>query len=252
LGPEPADFERWLRERLAQSSNKKGVLLSSIHRVKGQEWDQVILFGVDRGSMPHQLAEDLEEERRVFHVALTRGRRTVMVLADRERPSRFLSELSGIAPRPVESPPERVDRPAANAPRDGIHVALGDVVGITGGYKAKVDEILATGVLVKVSETGATMAVPWGERISKGGLEGRLAPGIGSGDPRLVERLRAWRLDQARSQGVPAFVVFNDRTLQALASVRPSTSEGLLDVPGIGPGKLEAYGEELLELLTFD
>jgi DNA helicase-2/ATP-dependent DNA helicase PcrA len=252
LGPEPADFERWLRERLAQSSNKKGVLLSSIHRVKGQEWDQVILFGVDRGSMPHQLAEDLEEERRVFHVALTRGRRTVMVLADRERPSRFLSELSGTAPRPVESPPERVDRPAANAPRDGIHVALGDVVGITGGYRAKVDEILATGVLVKVSETGATMAVPWGERISKGGLEGRLAPGIGSGDPRLVERLRAWRLDQARSQGVPAFVVFNDRTLQALASVRPSTSEGLLDVPGIGPGKLEAYGEELLELLTFD
>jgi DNA helicase-2/ATP-dependent DNA helicase PcrA len=252
LGPEPADFERWLRERLAQSSDKKGVLLSSIHRVKGQEWDQVIVFGVDGGSMPHRLAEDLEEERRVFHVAMTRGRRSVMVLADRERPSPFLSELNGTAPRPVESPPERMDRPAANAPRDGIHVALGDVVGITGGYRAKVEEILATGVLVKVSETGATMAVPWGERISKGSLEGRLAPGIGSGDPRMVERLRAWRLDQARTQGVPAFVVFNDRTLQALASLRPSTSEGLLDVPGIGPAKLEAYGDELLELLTFD
>lgn len=67
-----------------------------------------------------------------------------------------------------------------------------------------------------------------------------------------MERLRSWRLDQAKSQGVPAYVVFNDRTLDALASVRPSTSEGLLDIPGIGAAKLEAYGDELLELLTFD
>lgn len=252
LGPGPADFERWLRERLAQSTTDGGVLLSSIHRVKGQEWDQVVVFGVDHGSMPHQLSEDLEEERRVFHVAMTRGRRSVLILADEERPSRFLSELDGTAPQPVEPPPERVDRQAAHAPPDGIHVAIGDVVGITGGYRAEVDEILATGVLVKLTETGATIAVPWGDRISKGSLEGRLAPGIGSGDPGLVERLRAWRLDQARAQGVPAFVVFNDRTLQALASLRPSTSEGLLDVPGIGPAKLEAYGDELLELLMLD
>lgn len=252
LGPEPAGFERWLRERLAEPTTKGGVLLSSIHRVKGQEWDQVIVFGVDRGSMPHQLSEDLEEERRVFHVAMTRGRRSVTVLADRERPSRFLSELDGTAPRPVDPPPERVDRQAANAPPDGIHVELGDVVGITGGYRAQVEETLATGVLVKLTETGATIAVPWGERISKGDLEGRLTPGSSSGDPQMVERLRAWRLTQARSQDVPAFVIFNDRTLQALASLRPSTSEGLLNVPGIGPAKLEAYGDELLELLTFD
>jgi DNA helicase-2/ATP-dependent DNA helicase PcrA len=252
LGPDPSRFEGWLRDRLAGSTPPGGVLLSSVHRVKGQEWDHVVVFGVDRGAMPHQLSEDVEEERRVFHVAMTRGRRSVSILADRDRPSRFLTEIDGTAPRPVASPPERVDRQAVKAPADGIHVVVGDVIATAGGYRVRVDEILTTGVLVTVTETSATMAVPWGERIDKGGTKGRLVPGIGTGDPQLVERLKAWRLDQARSQGVPAFVVFNDRTLDALASLRPSSSEGLLAVPGIGPAKLEAYGDELIELLTFE
>jgi len=57
-------------------------------------------------------------------------------------------------------------------------------------------------------------------------------------------------LDQARSQGVPAFVVFNDRTLDAIAALRPSTDTALLEVPGIGPAKLDAYGDQLLDLLS--
>ena len=61
-----------------------------------------------------------------------------------------------------------------------------------------------------------------------------------------------WRLGQARAQGVPAYVVFNDRTLEALAALRPSTEHGLLQVPGIGPAKLEAYGDQILELLGSD
>ena len=251
MGPEPARFEAWLRRRLA-SPKGRGVLLSSVHRVKGQEWDHVVVFGVDQRAMPHQLSDDIEEERRVFHVAMTRGRRSVLVLADDDRPSRFLTEIDGTAPRSRQPQPARMDGRAANAPRDGVHVVVGDVIGITGGYQASVGEILTTGVLVKISETGATMAIPWGERVSKGGSEGRLTPGVGSTDPGLVERLRSWRLDQAKSQGVPAYVVFNDRTLDALSSVRPSTSEGLLDIPGIGAAKLEAYGDELLELLTLD
>jgi len=252
LGPEPARFEGWLRDRLAGPTPPGGVLLSSVHRVKGQEWDHVVVFGVDRGAMPHQLSEDVEEERRVFHVAMTRGRRSVLILADRDRPSRFLSEIDGTAPRPVAPPPERVDRQAVKAPADGIHVVVGDVIATAGGYRVRVDEILTTGVLVTVAETSATMAVPWGERIDKGGTKGRLVPGIGTGDPQLVERLKAWRLDRAKFQGVPAFVVFNDRTLDALASLRPSSPEGLLGIPGIGPAKLEAYGDELIELLTFE
>jgi len=94
------------------------------------------------------------------------------------------------------------------------------------------------------------MAAPWGEKVTKGGVSGRLTPGGGPTDPYLMERLKSRRLEQARSQGVPAYVVFNDRTLEAIAVLRPTTESGLLDVPGIGPAKLDAYGDQLLDLLA--
>lgn len=248
LGPEPAAFEGWLRERLNAATTPNGVTLSTVHRVKGLEWDHVLVFGVDRGTMPHELSDDIEEERRVFHVAITRGRQTVTVIADEDRPSRFLTEIDGTAPRPTE-PPARAEPAAGKEIPDGVHVAVGDLLSISGGYVGRVAEILTTGVLLELTETGATMAVPWGERVDKSGNKGRLAPGSGSVDSATAERLRSWRLDQARSQGVPAYVVFNDRTLEALASLKPTTTEALLDVPGIGPAKLDAYGDELLDLL---
>jgi DNA helicase II / ATP-dependent DNA helicase PcrA len=252
LGPGPADFEPWLRKTLTVSGSADGVTLSTVHRVKGLEWDHVVVFGADRGSMPHELADDIEEERRVFHVAITRGRETVTVLADRDRPSRFLTEIDGTAPRPTVPPPPREDRSAATAPADAIYVGVGDVIEVSGGYQGRVAEVLTTGVLLRLVPTGATMAVPWGERVTKGATSGRLAPGTGSADPGLLERLRDWRRQQAQSQGVPAYVVFNDRTLAALAALRPSTTEALLAVPGIGPAKLEAYGDDLIELVALD
>ncbi len=117
LGPEPASFEPWLREKLGTPSTPGGVLLSSVHRVKGLEWDHVLVFGADRGTMPHDLSDDVEEERRVFHVALTRGRTSVTVLVDEDRPSRFLTEIDGSAPLPSAIPQTREDRPAVSAPR---------------------------------------------------------------------------------------------------------------------------------------
>ena len=251
LGPGPADFEPWLRKSLSTSGTSGGVMLSTVHRVKGLEWDHVIVFGADRGSMPHDLSEDIEEERRVFHVAMTRGRETVTVLADAKRPSRFLTEIDGSAPRPTEPPPEREDRQSATVPIDGIHVSVGDVLEVSGGYRGTVTEVLVTGVLLTL-ETGATMAVPWGERVGKSGSNGRLAPGTGSVDIGLADRLREWRRRQAQAQGVPAYVVFNDKTLEALAALRPSTSDALLGVPGIGPAKLEAYGDDLIDLIALE
>ena len=122
-----------------------------------------------------------------------------------------------------------------------------------GGQRGVVDEILTTGVLVKSADSGAMLSVPFGEKvgkIGKTGVYGRLTPGGDlAADPGLIDRLKTWRLGQARAQGVPAYVVFNDRTLEALAALRPSTEEGLLQVPGIGPAKLEAYGDQLLDLL---
>lgn len=64
------------------------------------------------------------------------------------------------------------------------------------------------------------------------------------------ERLRAWRLAEAREQGVPPYVVFGDATLRELAVQLPSSAEGLLAVPGIGQAKLDRYGEAVLALLA--
>jgi DNA helicase-2/ATP-dependent DNA helicase PcrA len=66
----------------------------------------------------------------------------------------------------------------------------------------------------------------------------------------LAEQLRAWRRKRAEADGVPAYVVFNDRTLAALSERRPRSRGELLAVEGIGPSKLDRYGDELLALLT--
>ena len=68
-------------------------------------------------------------------------------------------------------------------------------------------------------------------------------------DPVLLEELKLWRGEQARERGVPAYVVFHDKTLVALASARPQTAAELLEITGIGPGKVEKFGAALLAVL---
>ncbi|HET6656505.1 MAG TPA: 3'-5' exonuclease, partial [Gaiellaceae bacterium] len=58
--------------------------------------------------------------------------------------------------------------------------------------------------------------------------------------------LKRWRLEQSRSEGVPAFVVFSNRTLEEIARTDPDTLGELATVPGVGPSKLEWYGERVL------
>lgn len=65
----------------------------------------------------------------------------------------------------------------------------------------------------------------------------------------LETALRAWRLAEARRRGLPAFCIFSDRTLSALAASRPATTEGLLAIPGIGVSKLEKYGRDIFRVL---
>lgn len=71
-------------------------------------------------------------------------------------------------------------------------------------------------------------------------------------DGPVAEALRAWRRKRAEADGVPAYVVFNDRTLAALTERRPRSRGELLAVEGIGPAKLDRYGDELLALLATD
>jgi ATP-dependent DNA helicase RecQ len=74
-------------------------------------------------------------------------------------------------------------------------------------------------------------------------------PAAAAPDPELLARLKRWRSEEARRRNVPAYVVFADRTLEAIAATRPASAEALLAVKGVGPAKLEAYGASVLELV---
>lgn len=194
LHPDAGTFDPWLREVLSRETAPDGVTLSTVHRVKGREWDRVVVFGVNGGVLPHRLAESEEEERRVLHVAITRGRRQVVLLVDDERPSPFLGELTGQAQRRL---------PAAREPAAPSHTPS------------------------KARKATAPTTPP-------GPIE---------------TALRKWRLERSRSDRVPAYVVLHDRTLSAIAARRPKTLRELAGIDGIGPTKLELYGDDILAVI---
>lgn len=108
LQPDPAGFEPWLRSALApRPTASAAVTLATVHRVKGQEWPLVVVHHADADQFPHRLAEDDEEERRLFHVAITRGARDVIVVPS-DRPSPFVAECS------TEPPPRRTTPPSGS------------------------------------------------------------------------------------------------------------------------------------------
>ena len=72
----------------------------------------------------------------------------------------------------------------------------------------------------------------------------------GPADEGLFERLRAWRLERARADAVPAYVVLHDATLRALAAAKPRSQADLAAVSGFGPTKLERYGADVLALIS--
>jgi ATP-dependent DNA helicase RecQ len=69
-----------------------------------------------------------------------------------------------------------------------------------------------------------------------------------AGDP-VFDALRAWRRREAAEQGVPAYVIFQNDTLAAIAAARPPDEDGLSLIPGVGRSKLERYGAAVLEVL---
>jgi len=91
LQPDPAAFEQWLKTELRRSSQSDGVTLATVHRVKGKEWPFVIVHHAEADQFPHRLATDVEEERRVFHVAITRARTRAHVVCG-DRPSPFIAQ----------------------------------------------------------------------------------------------------------------------------------------------------------------
>jgi ATP-dependent DNA helicase RecQ len=75
------------------------------------------------------------------------------------------------------------------------------------------------------------------------------APRSASGDPDLIEVLRAWRSEVAKKRNVPAYVVLHDATMDGIATAKPVTMAQLRGIPGIGDKKLEHYGDEIIALV---
>jgi len=70
-----------------------------------------------------------------------------------------------------------------------------------------------------------------------------------AGESPLFDALRAWRTEIARRDKVPPYVVMSDAHLKGIADRRPTSLGALAACPGIGPLKLERYGEDLLALV---
>ncbi len=133
----PSRFPGWLSEQLSAPVDVGGVTLASIHAVKGREWPHVVVHHASAGLLPHRLAEDMEEERRVFHVALTRCRSSASIIPG-SPPSSFLLELGApgepapktttsvvAEPRAREAGPRRA--PVRRQAAAGAEVLLGSV-----------------------------------------------------------------------------------------------------------------------------
>ncbi|MCU4184122.1 ATP-dependent DNA helicase UvrD2 [Acidiferrimicrobium sp. IK] len=269
LHPDPGTLEEWVRSELERPADPAGVTLSTVHRVKGMEWDRVVVYGVTAGLLPHRLAEDDEEERRILHVAVTRARHAAVVLADAERPSPFLAELDGSAPhRPARTGPATPARGAASAgPASGgrgssarrpsaggpkpLEARVGLALTVPGGFSGTIGSTDADGALVSL-DTGSSLRVRWGDTVSVHGRDALLvAPADLAPEAAAAEAaLRAWRTGRARADKVAPFIVCSDRTLRAIATARPDTLVALRRIDGIGPTKLDQYGEEILSVLA--
>jgi ATP-dependent DNA helicase RecQ len=68
-------------------------------------------------------------------------------------------------------------------------------------------------------------------------------------DASVYEALRAWRVTEAKRRRVPAYVIFPDRTLEAIAANPPGTLAALGEIPGIGPAKLHSHGRSIMAVL---
>ncbi|GGX05868.1 ATP-dependent DNA helicase UvrD2 [Streptomyces chryseus] len=232
-----SDLVAELDERAAaqHAPTVQGVTLASLHSAKGLEWDAVFLVGLTEGMMPITYAktdEQVEEERRLLYVGVTRARhhlglswalsRSPGGRASR-RPSRFLNGL-----RPGSS---ASGGRGTGAPRTG-----GTGVGAGGAAKRR----RRSSALCRVC--GKTLTDAGEVKLM------RCEDCPSDMDEALYERLRDWRAGQAQLLGQPAYCVFTDKTLMAIAEAAPGEAGELAVIAGVGARKLERFGADVLAL----
>ncbi len=203
----------------------QGVTVSTLHSAKGLEWDAVALLGVHEGSLPFVLAstsEQINEERRLLYVGVTRARRHLRLSWSRTRNGGGSSRNVSRFLAPV------LPGPAAGA---------------------------GAGAAVRSRPKGSVLSAhcrscgrPLGDAAER--KLGRHASCPSTYDEATMRRLKDWRAQAAAEQSVPAYCVFTDATLIAIAEARPKTLQDLLRIHGLGQGKASKYGSAVLAIIT--
>ena len=189
------------------------VTLATFHAAKGLEWPVVFLAGLERGFVPighADSAEERAEERRLLYVAVTRAERELHCSWAERRT--FGSRTHTRTPSPWLEAVEATLQALADG-GDGTE------------WRRHVHEGRAT-----LKRAGAR--------------DGRGKVDVGDhADPAVYQALKTWRSATARASGVPAFVIFHDTTLAAVAEAKPRDRRSLLALPGMGPVKADRYGD---------
>ncbi len=203
-----------IRAQAQHAPTVQGVTLASLHAAKGLEWDAVFLVGLADGTLPIQHAdtpEAVEEERRLFYVGVTRARTRLAL-------SWALARSAG-----------------GRRGRRRSRFLVGIAPEIAGPARVRSGRCrVCGGPLNTPAEVKAA----------------RCANCPSTADPELVEALRTWRRGRAGADSVPAYVVFSDATLLAIAERRPTDNAALLAIPGIGRTKLDNYGPDVIGIVA--
>ena len=214
-----AGFLAWLAATLRDDEpgadrSADSVDLATLHAAKGLEWAVVFVAGLEQGLMPIGHAETpaaRAEERRLLYVGLTRARRELHCSWAEKRT--FGERSMSRSPSPYLEPIEA----AVEALAEGRPVA---------DWRAH------------LADSRARVRATAGPEVGR------------NADPHVLEALKSWRAATARASGVPAYVVFHDTTLAAVAEARPRDRNALLALPGVGPVKVDRYGDELISLVA--
>jgi len=222
-----ADYGAELADRAERQDapDGAGVTVASLHSAKGAEWRAVFLAGINEGVLPHSSAQqsgDVAEEQRLFYVGITRAADFLAVSYHQasangrpRRASRFLGDLDHASP---SAPARKVRRTSRRSP-------------------------------TSCRQCGKSLVT--GPEAALGRCAG-CAPEV---DLALLDRLRQWRQDEVaalsatREGSTPAYLVATDATLQAIAEQQPTDAAELSAIPGIGPRKIDSYGEQIVAIV---
>jgi DNA helicase-2/ATP-dependent DNA helicase PcrA len=214
-----AGFLAWLVATLRGDEPDAGgdaVELATLHAAKGLEWPIVFVAGLEQGLVPIGHAESPEahaEERRLLYVGLTRARRELHCSWAEKRT--FGARTVSRSPSPyLDLIDAAVQALAEGRPPPDWRAHLAE-------SRARVKAARPAGPLVGCNA-----------------------------DPRVLETLKTWRAETAKATGVPAYVVFHDTTLAAVAEAKPRDRAALLALPGVGRVKVERYGDALLSVVA--